>query len=409
MSAILPGFNLPVNIGPNGAQPQSPAVLLNQLLNNAQALSPGITNDLPASLIEDVTSTQVAGLSILDQARVEAINSVSPNSANAFILVQLARALGLQLGSPTNTSVLVVFTCNTPGYVIPAGFRVSDGTNVYSIVTGGVIGAGGQSLNLTAVSVASGAFAVPANTVTQIKTSFPGTITLSVNNPQAGIPALSQESWSSFRFRVQQGLLAATTSGPRLIKTLIGNVPGVPSNLIATQAANGGIRVIVGGGGDVFQVAYAIFSAVGNPAILQGSAVNNNRNVAVTLYDPPDRFNIVYVNSPAQALTGLVTWNTSLANFTGGAAFPSLTQTDMATYINALMPGQAINVLELNTIFAEDVSPVLSPTLLNRLIFALSINGILTPEGAGTYSVTGDIESYFATAADGSGFQIAQG
>jgi hypothetical protein len=374
----------------------------------ALALSPGITNDVPALMIEDVTSTQVAGLSILDQARVESVNSVSPNSANAFILTQLARALGFKLGSPTNTSVLVVFS-GTPGYVIPAGFLVGDGTNVYSILTGGVIGSGGHSLTLTAQSVASGAFAVPANTVTQLLTSAPPQFGLSVNNPQAGIPALSQESWSSFRTRVQQGMLAACTSGPRLIKTLIGNVPGVPSNLVAAQAANAGIRVIVGGGGDVYQVAYAIFSAIDNPAILQGSAINNNRNVAVKLYDPPDTFNIVYVNSPAQALTGDVIWNTSLANFVGGGAFASLTQTDMAAYINSLMPGQAINVLELNEIFAADVSPVLSPALLNRLVFELSINTVLTPPGTGTYSVSGDPESYFQTPADGSGFSISQG
>jgi len=408
MSALLPGFNVPVVIGPNGPQPQTPQALIAQLISNAQALAPGITNDLPASLIEDVTSTQGAGLSIMDGARVEAVNSVSPNSANAFILTQLARALGYTLGSPTNTSVIVVFS-GTPGYVIPKGFRVGDGTNVYGILSGGVIGASGQSLSLTASSISPGPFAVPANTVTQLLTSVPNTIQLAVNNPQPGIPALSAESWSSFRYRVQQGMLAACTSGPRLIKTLIGNVPGVPSNLIAAQAANGGIRVIVGGGGDVYQVAYAIFSAIENPAILQGSAVDNSRNVAVTLYDPPDSFNIVYVNSPAQALTGQVTWNTSLANFTGGGAFPSLTQADLAAYINSLMPGQAINVNEMNTLFTADVSPVLSPTLLNRLIFALSINGVLTPEGAGTFSVPGDVEGYFQTPADGSGFQIQQG
>lgn len=409
MSAILPGFDLPVSIGINGPQPQSPATIKIQLLNNAMAGSPGLTGDLPGVLIEDVASTQVAGLSIFDQGRVAALNGVSPNLANAFILTQQSRALGIQLGLPTNTSVLVVFS-GQPGYVIPKGFRVGDGTNVYQIVTGGIIGAGGSSLTLTAVSVSPGAFAVPANTVTTLLTSVPSIYGVTVTNPQPGIPALSAESWSSFRFRVQQAMLAATTSGPRLIKTLIGNVPGVPSNLIAVQSANGGIRVIVGGGGDVYQVAYAIFCAVGNPSILQGSAVNNNRNVEVTIYDPPDSYPIVYVNSPAQALTGSVIWNTSLANFTGGGAFASLTQEDMATYVNnSLMPGQPLNTQELNAIFTEDISGVLSPALLNRLIFEMSINGVLTPPGTGTFDVTGDPESYWQTPADGSGFSFTQG
>lgn len=407
MSAVPP-FNLPVNIGPNGPQPQSPSTLLTQLQAQALALSPGLTNDLPSSLIEDITSTEVAGLSILDQARVEAINSVSPNSANAFILTQQGRALGFQLGLPTNTSVIVVFT-GTPGYVIPAGFRVGDGSHVYAVLSGGVIGSNSNSLALTAVSVAPGPFAVPANTVTQLLTS-PGQIQ-SVNNPQAGIPALPPESWGSFRFRVQQGQLADCTTGPRLFKTLIGNVPGVPSNLVAVQAAPGGFRVIVGGGGDVIQIAYAIFSALGgNPSsILQGSAIDPTRNIVVTLYDPPDQYQITFVQSPAQALTANVTWNTSQPNFVGGAAFPSLTQADMAAYINSLSPGQLINVLELNELFADDVAPVLPTALLDRLVFALSINGVPTPAGAGTYGVAGDPESYFTTDPAGSGFTVQQG
>ena len=55
------------------------------------------------------------------------------------------------------------------------------------------------------------------------------------------------------------------------------------------------------------------------------------------------------------------------------------------------------------------IAGVLNPTLLTRLVFAVSINGVLTPPGTGTYAVTGDPESHFFTALNGSGITVTQG
>ena len=46
---------IPIVLGPEGAQPQSIASLLAQLIAIAEALSPGLTANLPATLIEDVS------------------------------------------------------------------------------------------------------------------------------------------------------------------------------------------------------------------------------------------------------------------------------------------------------------------------------------------------------------------
>jgi hypothetical protein len=47
---------------------------------------PDYTANLPGSLIEDISSTDVQALATIDQARVDAINSFSPYGANAFAL-----------------------------------------------------------------------------------------------------------------------------------------------------------------------------------------------------------------------------------------------------------------------------------------------------------------------------------
>src|ERR1700674_533011 len=94
-----PPFNFPVVIGPQGLQPQQPADLLAQLLAAVAATNPGYTANLPGSLVEDISSTDVAAIALIDQAKVELVNSLTPLAANNFLLTQLGQIYGPTLGS----------------------------------------------------------------------------------------------------------------------------------------------------------------------------------------------------------------------------------------------------------------------------------------------------------------------
>jgi hypothetical protein len=91
-------------------------------------------------------------------------------------------------------------------------------------------------------------------------TSVPVTIPLTVTNPVAGIPSLSGEPISVYRERCFTAGLAASTGMGRYLKTLCGNVPGVQHRLISVQVEEDQYIVIVGGG-DPYQVAYAIWQS----------------------------------------------------------------------------------------------------------------------------------------------------
>ena len=109
--------DIPVVITSAGAQPTPPATLLAQLIALVASTNSGYTASLPGSLIEDVSSTDVGALVICDTARVETINSLSPYSANAYLLSQLGQIYigpGAAPAPPTNTSVYVVFTAIDP-------------------------------------------------------------------------------------------------------------------------------------------------------------------------------------------------------------------------------------------------------------------------------------------------------
>lgn len=280
-------MGVPIVLNQQGRVNTPPATLLAQLIAAVAAENPGYTATLPGSLIEDVSSTDVGALVICDQAVTELINSLTPYGANAFLLNQLGQIYGVQLGGTTNTSVFVVFS-GTPGFVIAQGVTVSDGTYQYTVQDGGIIASDGSSAQLFCLATVSGSWAVPAGSVTQVITSIPAGITLTVTNPSAGIPSAGAQTEEAYRAQVLQAGLATAQGFPTLLKTLLQNVSGVQARLIAVQQQVGGGWKIIVGGGDPYQVAYAIFTALFDVSTLVGSSTfisgitNANPGVAAT-------------------------------------------------------------------------------------------------------------------------------
>jgi hypothetical protein len=269
----MSGSTLPTIMTPIGLAPQTPAALNAQLIAMATALSPGLTI-LPGGLIADLSGTGTGALLVMDAARIDVINSISPLLANPFMLYQLGSIYGVPQGQGSNATVNLVFTGSSAGFVIPIGFTVSDGSNQYVVQDGGVIGSSLQSLPLFAVAVNSGTFAIPANTVTTIVTSVPSPYVLTVTNPIAGTPQESVQTIASYRSQVLQAGLVASEGTSAFLTTLIDAVPGVNPALVAIVAVPGsGWKVIVGGSGDPYQIANAILQGVGDVAFLVGSTL----------------------------------------------------------------------------------------------------------------------------------------
>jgi hypothetical protein len=262
--------DIPIVLTQAGRTNQAPVVLLNQLLDLVASTNPGYTAHLPGSLIEDISSTDVGALTIQDQFVTELINSISPFTANAWLLFQLGQIYGIQPGKTTNNSVYVVFS-GTIGFVIVKGFTVSDGTYQYTVQDSGVIGASGSSLPLYCVATQQGTWSIPANVVNQLITSVPSTITLSCNNPAVGTTSTGGETEANYRALVLQAGQAIATGMPTFLKTLLNNIPGVQNRLIAVQPQTGGGWKILVGGGDPYYVADAIYKAIFDVSILVGS------------------------------------------------------------------------------------------------------------------------------------------
>lgn len=331
--------SIPLVMTAAGPSTTPPATLYSNLIDYVAAQSPGYTV-LPSGLIDDISGTDVGALVVIDQARVDAINSVTPYGANAFILAQLGAQFGIAQGVSSNGNVYVQFS-GPAGYVLPKGFIVGDGTHQYTLQDGGVIETSGTSSQLYAVATTSGTFSIPANTVTQLITSVPSAYTVTVTNLQAGTPATSAESPQTYRGRVLQAGQVASVGTPAFLKTLLGKIPGVQQRLVSINQVTGGWQVVCGGG-DAYAVAAAILQGAGDIALLKGSQLGitsmTNANPVVIQTNlasgyavgqtftvtgaTPSAFNRTYTVGSISGNTITTTTNGSgFGAYTGGATF----------------------------------------------------------------------------------------
>lgn len=473
----------PVIITTSGPQPTPPATLLAQLIALVIAADPGATATLPGSLIEDITSTDTLALVLIDQARVELLNSLSPIGANEFLLNQLGQQAGLMLGQPSNTSVPVVFTVNAgnspqAGFVISPGFTVSDGSQQYIVLDGGITLSGGSTQPLTCIAINPGSWPVPANSVDQVITSVSSPFVVTCNNSNAGTPGqATRESWSSYRARVLQAEQAAGVGMPSFVRTLLAAVSGVVFRTISIQSPSTGGWCVLAAGGDEYEMAYAIYQSVldvttlkgsvnfisgitqanpgevttslfhglttGNTAVIadsnptnyngsytvaviddyhftigvnttgfppyvgSGIVTTNPRNVTLTIQDPPDSYQVTFANPLTQIVTGTLTWNTNLPNFTQGAAVNQAALPAIVAYINGLATGQQMNQFEMNAVVQAATVNILPNQNLTRLAWSISVDGVGVSPESGTGIYPSDTQSILTAAVNA--FVIAQG
>lgn len=280
--------DLSVNYDASGPVPKTADELRSELVSIATSLSPGLTTDLPASLIEDIASTDVGALIVCDQARVDLINSVGPLKANVYLLNLLAQQSGISpRKSDGVTTVSIVFS-GPAGFVVPRGFLVSDGSNTYSVNDDTIIRASGISAAVTCEGTVSGSWAVPVGTVNQIITSVPDEINLTCTNPTAGIPGAGAETLYEFRERVWEAQMSTVQGYPGFIRQKLTDVENVQARLVSV-VQDGSAWVIMCGGGDIYDMAGAIYRSAGDISRLRGSSLNvigiTNANPGVVTTD----------------------------------------------------------------------------------------------------------------------------
>lgn len=397
-------MTITTDINSSGLQPTSPTTLQSELIALVASQSPGYTANLPGSLIEDISSTDVGALALIDSARVDLYNSITPYTANSYLLNQLGQIYGVQQGIGSNTSVYVTFL-GSPGFVIAKGFVVSDGSHQYTVQDGGIIASSGQSAELYCLAINAGSWAVPVGTVTSIVTSLPSGVTLTCINQVAGLPGASAQPLEDYQAQVIQAGLAVASGMPTFLKTQLQKVSGVQARLIAVRQSGTNWEIIVGGG-DPYEVANAIFTGLFDIANIVGStltatSITNATNGVVTTNlnhgfatgqviaitgATPSAFNTTYTITVLTQTTFQLNVNTtSFGTYTGGGVIsPNLRNILVSindypdsyniTFVNP--PQQTVDVaVTWNTTSTNYVSPT-AVAALGQPAIASYINSI---------------------------------
>ncbi|MFA1285882.1 ubiquitin-activating E1 FCCH domain-containing protein [Citrobacter telavivensis] len=265
--------DLSVSYDAAGPVPKTAEELRSELVSRATELSPGITTDLPGSLIEDIVSTDVGALLICDQARVDLINSVGPLKANLSMLNLLAQQSGVAAQKTEGSTTVPVTFSGPAGFPVPQGFLVGDGTYTYQVSDATIISASGISSSVTCVATNTGSWAVPAGSVNQILTSLPSDITLTCTNPVAGTPGGEPETNYEFRERVWQAQMSTVQGYPGFIRQKLTDLENVQARLVSV-VQSGNSWVVMCGGGDIYEMAGAIYKSAGDISRLKGADLN---------------------------------------------------------------------------------------------------------------------------------------
>ncbi len=386
----------------NGDMPAPTPVttLRANLVSAVTAAAPGITTDLPASMIEDMVSTGTAILATIDQARVDAVNSVSPYGANAFLLPQFGSMFGIAQGAASNTSAYVIFPSTsvgptTPGIVIPAGTLVSDGTNTYATQTATVTGSSGYTPAVLVVAVNAGSFPVPANSITQVKSALGNGIT-TCYNPNSGTPSVGAQTIQSYRQQIMQAFSSIGVGQIAYLLTQLQNVAGVIPRLTSVLQASGGWEIICSGG-DPYAMAFAIYSSVLDLTSIVGSSISSSRDTTVSIVDAGNTYSVTFVTPPQQLAGISISWNTTASGFTAGPALAQAGSAAIVAYVNGIQVGQPLNLLMLTEAFQQATNSILPNSLLTTFDISITVNGTATSPTPGTSVIPGDPESYFYT------------
>jgi len=386
-----------------GAVGRTPEQIRQSLIDYATLANPGYTAHLPGSLIEDLVSTQVPGISQCEQASIDALSSISVTHASDIVLTALGAERGIYYSEFVRTQVDLYFQ-GTPGYPIPAGFIVKDSgasAQQYAVNKTTIIPAGGYVYATATCTKDSYTFAFP-NTITVIVSSLPAGITLSVTNPNNSITGSGYELLEDFRAKVLDALAAPQEGSIKTLRTELSKIPNNQPRLTTIQASGAGIRVIVGGGDDT-AIAEAIYRNVfALNSLLFTATTDSTRNKQVTVVDTPDTYAIKWVTPQQQSVTVALTYTTTNDNFVSNSTIIPIARSAILNYINAIYVTKPLSLLEIRRVFIAAVESYIDNLAITNIdiVITISTNGsayVTTAPTAGSSVINAAAEAYWIT------------
>jgi len=373
---------------------QSVETIRKNLQDAVIAINPNIRTTAPSGLFNGWTDTSVAPVIETQQTAAELVNSISPQFQNEPLLNQWGAEFGLTRGDATRRSVYVTFY-GAVGFYINKDLLVSTSDDKYKfkVIDGGVIGDSGL-VTLWCVSTSDESYnvAMAVNSVVKIQTSIPTEYGVTCTNLIEGFLGSEQETLADYRTRCMLSQRRTGTGCIEYAKELLAIANGNQQRLISIQQTDAGYKIVCGGG-DLMSIAGAIFkSGIDFTRLVEST--ESERNITQQIINAPDLYAIKFVLPVALTISVSLTWNTQATTLIPDSTVALNTSSLINDYINNLVVGQKINLLEIKRVFQDGFDTISDSRYLSKLEISVSVNGITATPDEGTELISIDSEGY---------------
>ena len=295
---------------------------------------------------------------------------------------------------------------------VPAGVTLSC-TNT----TAGLPGASAQSLQAYQAQVIQAGLATGQGMATYLKTQLQN-----VSGVQSNLVAVQQVTTPTTGWKVIVGngdpyaVAQAIYTGLFNILDLVGSsafigtgsISGTTMTITAVTAgtitlgcpitgtgvaANTIVTAFVSGTGGIGTYTVSVSQSVSSETLSSGGSAET-----IAIQDFPDTYTITFVIPLQQSVNVAIDWTTVAGtNFVSNTVVSAAVQPAMVNYINSLYVGQPISVLEMQQVFQTATATIIPQANINKLTFAVQINGVNVSPDANGILIHGSSEGYFYT------------
>lgn len=361
---------------------RTPKEIQSDIINLIKETSPNFVKQ-PADVQANLIDTSVAVISQFENLVETLFNSYSMSGSDEMLFRMQAEELGLRQKSEFKSQVTLEFI-GLPGDIIPQGTVVSDSTGAYKFETVDTIILGELKTG-TVLALSDYEGTLPANKINTLVSVISSGIT--VNNPQASLPRIDEESFEEFKARSQARLRSPRLGGRLYAETLIKSINGVNPRLVSfncvdyTEKDNEsstpgadvffrltGIEAIVGGG-DELQIALALYKSFFETQKLRSNPSDKDANRTITrdLYLFNNTFSVTFTRPKLLQLNLrlLITFTGKLAS---AESVKLSTQDDITNYVNTLQVGKNIGMYKLIEIIQTGLMNIDMPTSTYKFV-----------------------------------------
>ena len=372
-----------MKITAEGAVLDNPEEIREKLMDEVKAKIPSFLG-LPAELQTNLIDSSVIICSHFDSALVDLFNSIAPYYANDLMLTQFGESFGIKRIKKQAANISLTFS-GEAGAIIPKGTIVQnmEGKQVFETDDDAVILGNGEAL-VHATSVDDITDIIPKDTINQMVSEIVNV--RAVTNKTEGAQTIMAETTEEYRKRVQRGMRGNKMGSIDYAEERLLALKGVIGRMVSFkyttkkvgETITASVNAVVGGGDD-YEVAFALFSSFVSPLLFTSdpSDGDTNRTTTIELNLNGVDFNVMFTRPKTREVS--ISANIKVIAGTLPVAegvIKDVLYGNLSKYINNLRVGTSISLYTIEKYIFDTLDEMgYKPNIIQNMTFTVQIDG----------------------------------